>query len=128
MDTGEQNGIGSPPFLNPDEELRALKALYEETSNRLNKLTLVLSQRDSEIERLLEEFSKREIVTPFLRTPSNVLMRKHMEKLQNKNRQAKLIIQRYLDIIEDLYEVVETLSGRKMDRSCFELLKRDKVN
>ena len=51
-----------------------------------------------------------------------------MEKLQQKNRQAKLIIQRYLDIIEELYEVVEKLSGKKMDRSCFDLLKRDKVN
>jgi hypothetical protein len=120
---------GSTMIENLEIKYESLCKMYEQEKKINSKLLLINSQREALIENLYSELSKRDvsIASTFYKRPSEKEQRNKLEKLQNKLRKGKSVIERYLDIIQDLYNFIETITGTKLDRNNLEILRQEKV-
>ena len=120
---------GSTMIESLEIKYESLCKMYEQEKKVNSKLLLLNSQREALIEKLYNELSKRDISigSSFYKRPAEKDLRSRLEILQNKLRKGKSVIERYLDIIQDLYNFIETITGTKLDRNNLEILKQEKV-
>ena len=113
--------------MEPQIESDMKDNLFNDQITKNKKLELMLEQRELQIDKLFKEISKKEVKTQLLKKPTEILLRKKMEKMQKQLNQAEELIERYINVIQDLYNLLEKITNRKIDSSSLELLKRDKV-